>query len=206
MTMAKSGGAVRLGPSSHVILGILSAAGPQTPYALKQIIGRTVGYYWTFPHAQIYAEAARLAALGLASEDREPGGLRRKRYSITAEGRDAVGAWLGAPTPEAPQFRDLGLLKLAFGSLASPPALEALRADQVAAHGARLAEYESYVGAPLDRFLRATLELGLRYERAALEFWQTVALEEDGGPGPGTGSPTAAASSVMTEPEPEGRS
>lgn len=165
-----------MGPSSAVILGVLAAAGAQTPYSIKQIVARTIGYYWPFPHAQIYAETARLAALGFAVEEQEAGGLRRKRYAITPDGRAALEAWLGAPTPEPAQFRDLGLLKLAFGSLATPEARRALRADQVRAHEERLRAYERYQAAPLDRYLRATLELGLRYERSALEFWQTLDL------------------------------
>jgi DNA-binding PadR family transcriptional regulator len=173
---------VRLGPSSHVILGILAAAGPQTPYSLKQIIGRTIGYYWPFPHAQIYAETARLAELGLSVEEQEPTGLRRKRYAITPVGRAALESWLAAPTPDPAQFRDLGLLKLAFGSLSSPEARQTLRADQIASHEERLAAYERYAAMPLDPFLRATLELGLRYEQAALDFWRTVALDGESWP------------------------
>jgi DNA-binding PadR family transcriptional regulator len=180
----------RLGPSSYVILGILAAAGPQTPYSLKQAVGRTIGYYWPFPHAQIYAETARLAGLGLAVEDREAGGLRRRTYAITAVGREALAAWLAAPTPDPAQFRDLGLLKLAFGSLASPEARRTLRDGQVAAHEERLATYERYATLPLDRYLRGTLELGLRYERAALGFWRTLDLEDDAPVGP-RGAPTA---------------
>ena len=176
--MTEQTSAARLGPSSYVILGVLAAAGPQTPYSLKQLIARAVGYYWPFPHAQVYAETARLASLGLALEQQEPEGLRRKRYSITFEGLDAVQAWLAAPTPEPAQLRDLGLLKLAFGSLASREAIEALRTDQVAAHAARLALYEQFTQAPLDRFLRATLELGIRYERTALEFWATLGQDD----------------------------
>lgn len=169
----------RLGPSSLVILGVLASAGAQTPYSLKQLVARSVGNYWPFPHAQIYAETARLASLGLASEDQEPGGLRRKRYAITDAGREVLDEWLGSPTREPAQLRDLGVLKLAFGSLASPAAREALRVDQIAIHDGRLAGYERYADVLTDPFLRATLELGLRYERAALDFWRTVDLTGD---------------------------
>ncbi len=169
----------RLGPSSLVILGVLASAGSQTPYSLNQLVARTVGHYWPFPHAQIYTETARLASLGLASEHQEPSGLRRKRYAITDAGREVLDGWLGSPTREPAQLRDLGVLKLAFGSLASPAAREALRADQVAIHEGRLSGYERYAAIPMDPFLRATLELGLRYERAALDFWRTVALTGD---------------------------
>lgn len=164
----------RLGPSSQVILGILAATGPQTPYAIKQIVGRTVGHYWPFPHAQIYAETTRLTTLGLVTEEREPGGLHRKRYAITPEGRAAFQAWLAAPTPDPAQFRDLGLLKLAFGSVAPASAVRALRDDQIAAHESNLSAYETYALMPMDPFLRATLDLGLHYERAALAFWRDL--------------------------------
>ena len=164
----------RLSPSSQVILGILAATGPQTPYAIKQIVARTVGNYWPFPHAQIYAETTRLGTLGLVTEEQEPTGLRRKRYAITADGRAALEDWLTAKTPDPAQFRDLGLLKLAFASLAPASAVRALRDDQMAAHEARLAIFERYALIPMDPFLRATLELGLHYERAALAFWQDL--------------------------------
>lgn len=169
----------RLGPSDFVILGLLAAAGPMTTYDLKRAIASSVGYFWPFPHAQLYAESARLAALGMVSQTQEAGGRRRRLYSITPEGRAAVGSWLGAPTPEPAQFRDLGLLKLAFGSIAGPDAVAALARDQASAHAERLAAYETYAGYPMEPHVRMTLELGLRYERAALEFWQEVIRDPD---------------------------
>lgn len=161
----------RLGPSDFVILGILAAAGPMTTYELKRAVGSSVGYFWPFPHAQLYAETARLATLRLLTETQESGGRRRRVYAVTPDGRAAVEHWLATPTPEPAQFRDLGLLKLAFGSLAAPETIAALARDQAAAHAGRLRIYEAYAGMPMDPHVRATLELGLRYERAALDFW-----------------------------------
>ncbi len=168
------GPGARLGPSAYLILGILAAAGPRTPYGLKQAVAASVGHYWPFPHAQLYAETARLADLGLATETREPGGRRRRLYAIAPAGRDAIARWLGTPTREPAQLRDLGLLKLAFGSVATPEARVGLYRDRAEAHAARLAAYEAYGQAPMDSYLRATLELGLRYERLALEFWREL--------------------------------
>ncbi len=169
----------RLGPSDHVILGILAAAGPMTTYGLKRAIASSVGYFWPFPHAQLYAETARLARLGLLSESQEPGGRRRRVYAVTPDGRAAVERWLAAPTPDPAQFRDLGLLKLAFGSLAGPEAIAALARDQAGAHAERLLIYEAYADTPMDPHVRATLELGLRYERAALDFWRGLIPSAD---------------------------
>jgi hypothetical protein len=81
--------------------------------------------------------------------------------------------------PEPAQFRDLGLLKLAFGSLAGPEAVAALARDQAAAHAERLGAYEAYAGYPMDPHVRMTLELGLRYEQAALDFWREVIPSAD---------------------------
>jgi PadR family transcriptional regulator, regulatory protein AphA len=169
--------APRLGPSSYVILGVLSLAGPQTPYGVDQTIRRTVGHYWSFPHAQLYKETARLAQLGLASEEREPAGRRRKTYGITDSGRDALREWLAGPTDEPAQFRDPGLLKLAFSSGADVAVRAALQRDQLAAHQERLRAYERYAQIPMDEALRATLELGIRYERVAVEFWRDLSLD-----------------------------
>jgi PadR family transcriptional regulator, regulatory protein AphA len=167
--------APRLGPSSFVILGLLTLAGPQTPYGIKQAIGRTVGHYWPFPHAQLYKEAARLAQLGLASETHEPTGRRRRTYGITDSGREALRGWLAGPNDEPAQFRDLGLLKLAFSGGADTAVRGALQRDQLAAHEDRLREFERYAQIPMDEALRATLELGIRYERVAVEFWRDLA-------------------------------
>ena len=166
-----------LGPSSFVILGLLAAAGPMTAYDLKRAIGRSVGFLWPFPHAQVYKEAARLASLGLLLEDQEAGGRRRRRFAVTAAGRASVQAWLASPTEEPAQLRDPSLLKLAFASLAAPGDLERLFADQVQRHRARLAVYAASADLPMDPFLRATLEFGLRHEEVMVEGWER--LRED---------------------------
>ena len=78
-----------LPPSSYVVLGLLAVYGPMTPYDLKKSIYGSVGYFWSFPRAQLYVEPERLKELGLLTEEREPEGRRRRTYSITEEGRAA---------------------------------------------------------------------------------------------------------------------
>ncbi len=163
-----------LGPSSFVILGITAAAGPMTAYDLKSAIGRSVGFLWPFPHAQVYKEAARLASLGLLEEDQEEGGRRRRRYAVTPAGRAAVEAWLASPPDEPAQLRDPGLLRLAFASLAAPGDLERLCDDQAREHRARLAVYAGFAAVPMDSFLRATLEFGLRHEEVMAAEWERL--------------------------------
>ena len=50
----------RLSITSYVVLGMIGLRGPSTPYDLKRGIGHSVGYFWPFPHAQLYAEPERL--------------------------------------------------------------------------------------------------------------------------------------------------
>src|SRR5262245_8127339 len=56
-----------LSPTSAMVLGFLRAAGPSTPYDLKQMHALSVGHFWSIPHSQLYAEPERLAKAGLVS-------------------------------------------------------------------------------------------------------------------------------------------
>jgi PadR family transcriptional regulator, regulatory protein AphA len=102
-------------------------------------VGRAIAHFWQFPHSQIYAETGRLARLGLLAEEREQTGRRRRSYRITAEGRDALAAWLAEPTEEPPQVRSLGLLKLFFGQHAGPGDVAGLARAQAELHRKHLA-------------------------------------------------------------------
>ena len=143
--------------------------GQATPYDLKLMVSASVGHFWSLPHSQLYAEPARLARAGYVTEQREQDGRRRKLYSLTDRGRDALQVWLAAPTTELYMLRDLALLKLFFG--ADP---RALAETQIEIHRQRLSEYElllsqSTADGPLGA--RLALELGLRHERETVDFW-----------------------------------
>ena len=83
---------------------------------MKQLVASSIGYFWPFPHSQLYAEPHRLAEAGLLTEEAETGGRRRTTYRVTGRGRAALSAWLAQPTAEPTVIRDLGLLKLFFGA------------------------------------------------------------------------------------------
>ena len=175
----------RLGPTSYLVLGLLSAHGPLTPYELKGRVSSSVGYFWAFPHSQLYVEPPRLVSLGLVQEEREQTGRRRRRFRITTAGREAVAAWVAEPVDEHTQIRDLALLKLFFGQLVPPTRIVELARGRETAHRKRLAVYEQIDAAlspagPAARHERATVRLGLAYERSAVEFWAGVAAEWDG--------------------------
>jgi PadR family transcriptional regulator AphA len=169
-----------LTPVSYLILGLV-ARGSATPYELKQKAANSVGYFWSFPHSQLYAEPARLAELGLLEERQEQEGRRRRTYTITDEGRGALEEWLREPTSESPQVRDIGLLKLFFADALDREDVVALARAQEQSHRERLAVYESLQETlPADpqlRFPLATLRMGLLIERAFVEFWSGVASD-----------------------------
>ena len=190
-----------LSASAYVVLGLLES-GPATPYALDREIQQSVGHFWDFPRSQIYAEAARLVRRGLVTEEREAAGRRRRTLALTQAGRDTLAAWLTGPAEAATDVRDEGLLRLYFqpGGTSSgemsdgAPGGERVRRlaeAQVAAHRAKLAEYEAIlataggegaagVGPRFDAPQAAALAFGLRFEELAVEFWTEIA---EGGAG-----------------------
>ena len=174
--------AVRLSTTSYVVLGMIALRGPSTPYDLKRAVGHSVGYFWHFPHAQLYSEPDRLTGAGLLDRSNEHGGRRRKTYSLTPDGRDALREWLASSTDEHFQMRDVAELKLFFNEVGSPGDVPRLAEEQIAQHRARIAEYEAMVerfgDADFARPRMITLELGLEMEHAALRFWQALAKDD----------------------------
>ena len=173
-----------LTPVSYLVLGLVARSGRATPYELKRRVARSIGYFWTFPHSQLYAEPARLAEEGLLDEEREVEGRRRRTYSVTDAGLAALREWLRQPVEQPPQFRDLGLLKLFFGELVAADDVVALARAQEAAHRARLQEFEAideHLAGRVDAaHPHATLRLGLLMERTMVEFWRDIGANPPG--------------------------
>jgi len=164
---------VNLTPTSAIVLGLLELIGEGTPYDLKQAVGITVGHFWTFQHAQLYTETERLAQAGLLNEEREEGGRRRKHYSLTDKGREALAQWRAELHDEVPELRDLGMLKLFLG--ADPKALAVV---QLAAHERKLAEYYEIQKIDVGIEPRGpwiALEAGVAYEKQMIRFWKGLA-------------------------------
>jgi PadR family transcriptional regulator AphA len=165
---------INLTPTSYIVLGLVSKADQATPYELKQMAASTVGNFFRVPHSQIYSEPERLARAGYLKEEREEAGRRRKRYSLTKRGREALERWVAAPTGELYELRDPGLLKLGFGT--DP---KKLAQAQLEAHKRRLAELQSMhaqmkvAGAPENQ--RMVLEAGIGHEREYVRFWSRIA-------------------------------
>jgi DNA-binding PadR family transcriptional regulator len=157
-----------------MVLGFLRAAGPSTPYDLKQMHAASVGHFWSIPHSQLYAEPERLAKAGLVSEEREEGGRRRRRFTITPAGERGLDAWLADTDAPSPELRDVALIKVFFGADPHP-----IAAARLAYHESLLATYEQLhadlAKAPHgQRGPISTLEAGIRHERAMAAYWREL--------------------------------
>ena len=172
----------RLSHTSYLVLGLVAGMGPVTPYELKQAVNASLGNFWSFPHSQLYSEPERLAGLGLLEVDQETAGRRRKRYSVTPAGREAVLAWLRDPDAERAEIREPGLLKLFFGALADEEDMTRLARARVKLYQQELDKYTEIEQGIKDdadmAYPYATLRLGISWARACLAFWTEVAGEQ----------------------------
>jgi DNA-binding PadR family transcriptional regulator len=160
---------IRLTPTSYVVLGLIEQLGSATPYDLKRVAALGVGHFWSLPHTQLYSEPSRLAETGLLDQRREPGGRRRRIYTLTDAGRKALDRWRSEPTADTYEIRDAGLLRLAFG--AEP---ERLAAAQLGAHRENLRRFEEMraaAGEDAPEGARLALEAGIGHEKEYIRFW-----------------------------------
>jgi PadR family transcriptional regulator, regulatory protein AphA len=170
---------LRLSPVSYLVLGLIGLRGASTPYQLKRAASRSINYFWPFAHSQLYGEPGRLAAAGLLSEEREEAGRRRKLYSLTPLGKQALENWLATPPGAIFEMRDMAVLQLFFGEFTSEETIVRLAEDQVRLYRERLAVYrtiaDQYHTAPMSQRRMAPLELGIRMAQACIDFWSDIA-------------------------------
>ncbi len=173
----------------YAILTLLSRRA-RTGYELASSLRRPVAYFWEARHSQIHPELQRLLAEGLVDFEGAPGpGPRDKKiYSVTDEGRRALGEWLVEPARPQPA-RDELVLKAHGIWAADPERARRLFEQEAAAHEARLAEYETqsaavqsrHGGAPPqdhpDFGNYAALWCGLSYERHRIAWCRWMASQ-----------------------------
>jgi PadR family transcriptional regulator, regulatory protein AphA len=129
-------------PITYGILGLLAFWGPLSGYDIKHLFDHTLSAMWGAAQSQIYKELRRMKELGWVEMEREEQEARpdRKIYSITDQGHEALRKWQAQP-PEVFQLRDELLLKVLFGSFATPDDLAQNLRASIATHEMRLLEY-----------------------------------------------------------------
>lgn len=87
----------QLTTTSYAVLGLLSLRS-WTTYELAEQMRRALGLFWPRATSGLYEEPKKLVAAGLARAAPDDVGRRpRTRYSITAQGRRALAAWVASP-------------------------------------------------------------------------------------------------------------
>lgn len=170
--------------TTYAVLGQL-ADGPRSGYEIKSLLEDGAAHFWHASYSQIYSELRRLSELGLASEEHVQQAARpdKRVYTITDDGRAALGAWLREPWGLA-SLKDESLVKLTLaGPL--PPALVAGELRRLkAAHERRMADFEERIAALPDDagpYLALALRKGVHAQRA-FAAWCQEAIEALGDP------------------------
>ncbi len=100
-------------PTAYVILGALRL-GKHTGYEIKQLVDKSVRFFWAASYGQIYPELKKLEEAGLVRGEADPsGGRQRRAYELTDVGERALEDWL-RDTDVGVELRDPALLKLFF--------------------------------------------------------------------------------------------
>lgn len=169
---------VALSPVEVVVLGLVRAAGSATPYDLKAGVAGTLGYFWEFPHSQLYAAPDKLVSRALLVVEQEEGGRRRKSYSITPAGEAALERWIADPPLDLPEYRIPSLLAIFFG--ADP---KAVATQLLPLHRARLEEYEALIAVGEQQLPSApqgplvALRSGVAAERTWIAYYEELLAE-----------------------------
>jgi DNA-binding PadR family transcriptional regulator len=170
-----AGAARPLNPTAASLLGFLHA-GPMTGWDLVATAETLIGDFWSLTRSQVYRELAAMAEAGLV-EAGERESRERRPYHLTDAGRAAFREWLQRePGPE--QIRYPLLLTIAFGRHLPTERLATFVAAHRVVHAARLAGYRELRGSVAgDPYALATLDFGMRYEQAVLDWFDDLPPE-----------------------------
>jgi DNA-binding PadR family transcriptional regulator len=139
----------------NTLLGLLERE-PSHGYDLKREYDSYFGRGRPLPFGQVYSTLARLARDKLvAPGEAEPGeGPDRKRYTITAAGRQELETWLASPIEPEPHLQSVLFAKVVLALILGRPAGRYIDAQR-AAHLRRMRELRERRrrGGPLDALL-----------------------------------------------------
>jgi DNA-binding PadR family transcriptional regulator len=166
-----------LNATQGALLGMLHA-GPRTGWDLVREARAGLARFWNVTSSHVYRELATLETRKLVRAG-TPGPRDRRPFTVTAAGRRAFAAWLATP-PGPEQIRFPLLVTLWFGGHLGGETLAEFVAAARADHQARLGEYETlHTGDP---HIDAVISFGVHYERAVLEWLESLPFGEDQSP------------------------
>ncbi|MFC8678224.1 PadR family transcriptional regulator [Streptomyces griseorubiginosus] len=169
----------------HAILTALLER-PSAGLDLTRRFDRSIGYFWSASHQQIYRELGKLEAEGYIRaipEDRPSRG-QKKSYEVLPAGRAELERWTAAAQDPKPH-RDALLLRLRAAAVVGTDGLEADLRRHLELHRRQLAEYEQIQDRDFPpgkdsaqaRLQHLVLRAGIELETFWTQ-WLTEALEE----------------------------
>ncbi|WP_405816914.1 PadR family transcriptional regulator [Streptomyces sp. NBC_01390] len=169
----------------HAILTALLEK-PSSGLELTRRFDRSIGYFWSATHQQIYRELGKLEADGhiRALPTEQPTRGQKKSYEVLPAGRAELARWTSASQDPKP-YRDTMLLRLRASAVVGTEGIEADLRRHLALHQSQLAEYEEIEkrdfqparDAPQDRLRHLVLRAGIDLETFWTQ-WLTHALAE----------------------------
>ncbi|MFB0630997.1 PadR family transcriptional regulator [Streptomyces sp. AB3(2024)] len=160
---------------------------PGSGYELARRFERSIGYFWTATHQQIYRVLKRMEGDGLLAvrEVAQQGRPDKKEYSVAAPGSAALSRWLHEPIEPESMRHDLAV-KIRGAAFDDPAALIREVERHHAVHSGRLVHYlagerRDFTGpdapAPLDQgreLQHVVLRGGIAYERMTIAWLDDV--------------------------------
>ncbi|MFF6996295.1 PadR family transcriptional regulator [Streptomyces sp. NPDC008313] len=169
----------------HAILTALLEK-PSSGLELTRRFDKSIGYFWSATHQQIYRELGKLEGEGYirALADQQPARGQKKSYEVLPAGRAELARWTSASQDPKP-MRDTMLLRLRASAVVGTSGVEADLRRHLELHRRQLAEYEAIEErdfppgrdtAP-SRLQHLVLRAGIDLETFWTQ-WLTHALEE----------------------------
>ncbi|MDI3389690.1 PadR family transcriptional regulator [Streptomyces sp. B-S-A8] len=126
----------------HAILTALLEK-PSSGLELTRRFDKSIGYFWSATHQQIYRELGKLEDAGLIRVLPSPQPTRgqRKAYEVLPAGRAELTAWVAREEDPKP-IRSALLLRMRAAAVVGPQGLEAELHRHLALHQEQLKEYE----------------------------------------------------------------
>lgn len=127
----------------HAILTALLEK-PSSGLELARRFDRSIGYFWSATHQQIYRELGKLEERELirALPAPQPTRGQKKEYEVLPAGREELTAWVSRSEDPKP-IRDPLLLRMRAAAVVGPQGLEAELHRHRALHERQLAEYRA---------------------------------------------------------------
>ncbi|GHH93601.1 PadR family transcriptional regulator [Streptomyces capillispiralis] len=125
----------------HAILTALLEK-PSSGLELTRRFDKSIAYFWSATHQQIYRELGKLEAEGLirALPSDQPARGQKREYEVLPAGRDELARWTAASQDPKP-LRDVTLLRLRAAAVVGTTGLEADLRRHRELHERQLATY-----------------------------------------------------------------